>query len=465
MSTNIRTIKDNDGNVFYPQTDLHAIVDNGVPVGDVDVAPTFNSKKLINSGGVYNQYVYEFVNHGFINKLNGNFTSSNDFDSTDFIPVFEGLQYKIYSFVNSGSVAVIAFYDENKTFISSLSRSDSQQKITDGIIPNRTYYIRCSTNNWSGYTNSVAIFANNGIADALKYASQKCIKKETSADGYIEFTVPINQYVVDNSDYQDHLIDNETNIIDVNCYLKLPNSYTSYGKPSKLVMMCHGAGQSDISGFMNEPNYNNLVNEFTSHEYAVFDCSGYANTTYGCNFWGAPKGVSAWRKAYDYIVDNYNVERVISIYGFSMGGLTVMNLLNSEFPNVKCVALGSPVLDLYKCWNGGVQSQITTAYGVNVWNQELYAGNNPISNIFTYNSLDYFRKKLPPLKIWYGGTEDGTVLSYVDKSDAILIVNAIRNSNGIAYYREITGGGHSICYGGNANVNQEIRMFFDRYSY
>ena len=95
-------------------------------------------------------------------------------------------------------------------------------------------------------------------------------------------------------------------------------------------------------------HYNNLVNTFVDAGYAVFDCNGYNETFFGCNFWGSHRGVEAWRKAYDYIVKNYNVEDNVSIYGFSMGGLTALNLVLIGFPNVKCIALGSPVLDVEK---------------------------------------------------------------------------------------------------------------------
>lgn len=43
---------------------------------------------------------------------------------------------------------------------------------------------------------------------------------------------------------------------------------------------------------------------------------------------------------------DFNVEENLSIYGFSMGGLTAMHLVMNGFPNVKCIALALQCLIL-----------------------------------------------------------------------------------------------------------------------
>ena len=214
------------------------------------------------------------------------------------------------------------------------------------------------------------------------------------------------------------------------------------------------------TSWINIDSYNNLVNKFIDAGYAVFDCNGMNNDVH--DIWGCPRGIEAWRKAYEYIIKNYNVISDVYIYGFSMGGLTALNLINNHFPNVKAIALGSPVLWLKKYWDVAVSncsmlyfnSETAIAYSSN-----LVAGFDPYNNIVD----EKYIKNLPPIKIWYGGTEDGNNMPYVNKQHAIDIINGIKANNGIGYYREVANAGHEICYGANGNINKEILYWFNRF--
>jgi len=290
------------------------------------------------------------------------------------------------------------------------------------------------------------------------------------AAGWQHFTVPVNQYIVDNTDTDDELIDSESNIVNVDCVLKMPVSYTPTGKPVKLLMICHGAGRGvygdgtsfDSQGaWINITSYNDLVNKFVNAGYLVFDCNGYANTQLGCTFWGAPRGVEAWRKAYDYVVNNYNVEHSFSIYCFSMGGLTGLNLVLSNFPNVKCIALGSPVTALNQATYNNAGSALLDAYGMQSWDADApeLVGNDPQQSIIELSSTDYCFKNLPPLKIWFGGNE-----TWPEPNLALKLVNAIKNAGGKADFRLVDGTGHEICYGANDNINTEYLYFINRFN-
>lgn len=292
------------------------------------------------------------------------------------------------------------------------------------------------------------------------------ISKLPYRSGFIDFTVPVNQYVVNDNTTTNATIDNEDNIVDVNCALSLPSTYTPSGKPTRLIMMCHGSGKS-ISEWKETTPYKTLVKTFTDGGYAVFDCNGYSNSTEGNELghevWGCPRGLEAWRKAYDYVVKNYNVEENFSIYGFSMGGSTALNLVFSGMPNIKCVALGSPVVNIKLGWN----LILSHAYGSNdtTYNDDWKVkGYNPYEQIITINETPYIFKKLPPIKMWYGSTENGSSLVVVNKSLGKEMQTAIRNANGICYYREVDGAGHEICSGGNTHCNEEYLMWFNRYN-
>lgn len=213
---------------------------------------------------------------------------------------------------------------------------------------------------------------------------------------------------------------------------------------------------SDNKSWTELASYNALVSKFTDNGYAVFDCDGIDDTFNGANFWGSPLGYNVWKKAYEYVVKNYNVEKDFSIYGFSMGGLTALNLLFNNLPNVKCVALGSPVIDLSKCWlDTAPKAQMKLSFDTQEYGENM-VGYDPMSHIID----NKITANLPPIKIWYGSTETGLE---VNKDIAKDFVDAIRNGGGVAIYREILNAGHEICYGENATCNNEYYYWIKRF--
>jgi pimeloyl-ACP methyl ester carboxylesterase len=359
----------------------------------------------------------------------------------------------------SRDIGLSCFYDSSKTFISSHSN------FIDGVeVPENAMYIRCSipeTMIDSAFVGgSLSVPDDNGMIILSKNKQYE--------SGWIKFTVPVNQTIVSTNDTGGELSDSQ-NYVDVECVLRLPPSYTPYGTPTKLLMVCHGAGRGvtfphpeDGKAWIDLDSYNNLVNNFMANGYAVFDCNGYDNTMYGCSFWGAPKGVEAWKKAYDYVTDNYNVETSFSIFGFSMGGLTACHLAMNGFPNIKCVALASPVLDLEKCWESGQTTLMELGYGMSgAYDESKALGSNPMSHLITVGDKEYCLPKIPPIKVWYGSTEEGVA---VNKNYAIRLVNAMKNSGSYAIYREWQGAGHEICYGENAMSNLEYYLWINRFN-
>lgn len=279
--------------------------------------------------------------------------------------------------------------------------------------------------------------------------------------GFIQFNVSVNQVIPEVTTTDNIVSDNQV-FEDVGCMLKLPMDYTATGKSTKLLMVCHGAGRPVVGAetcWINTESYVNMINYFVNNGYAVFDCNGASNTHY--DFWGSPVGISAYRKAYEYVVNNYNVESDLYIYGFSMGGLTALNLIMNDFPNVKAVALGSPVINLEEAWNNNIATLYSTQ--TTTYSDSLVAGYNPYLLLKIFNNNEIIFKKLPPVKIWYGGNETHDVRPYVDKAVGQRFVNAIKNSNGVAQYREFANCGHEICYGSNQNAYIEFAMWLNRF--
>lgn len=310
---------------------------------------------------------------------------------------------------------------------------------------------------------------------SLTYYNERKTAKKPYQEGFIVFSVPSRITKSNNAVSASSVSEGSDDSVNVNCILKLPSSYTASGKPSKLIMICHGAGQS-AQQWSTNASYNALVNTFVNAGYAVFDCNGFKEGALGYSFWGDSRGVDVWRKAYQYVVDNYNVEHQFGLYGFSMGGLTALNLALSNFPNIKCIALGSPVVNLEDVFNSsdGNKAVINALYNMGEsYDASKAYGCNPFSRIITVNNNEYIFVGLPPLKMWYGSTEDGTstdtgtgeiIYGAVSKYKGHQLVNAINNAGGQAEYREVDGEDHKICYGGNAVVNNDYLLFFNRHN-
>lgn len=372
--------------------------------------------------------------------------ASNSWNLSEKIDV-TGLTY-VYFY---GGVGLTCFYDKNDNFISYVNG------VSDKIdLPSGTCYLRASVLNEYKDTALIVKYESLSYDEGVLTSNRKGYE-----EGYIHFTVPVNQTVVDETKSDNELLDSD-DCIDVDCILSLPKNYTAFGKPVKLIMMCHGSGQG-IGTWKDHEGYIDLVQMFRSRGYAVFDCNGFKNDELGWSFWGNQRGVEAWRKAYKYVTDNYNVEKTFSIYGFSMGGLTAMNLAFQGFPNIDCIALSSPVLNLEACWEDeSVRGVLKVLYGLgDKWDDSKVFGNNPYKHIIEFNGVKHCPFNLPPIKIWYGSEET----SYgVNKQYAIDMVEAIRNSGGWAQYREVRGSGHEICYGMNHYCNVEYMLYFERYN-
>lgn len=410
----------------------------------------YTTKKPNNLINKYRLIAGEYIN------TSGDVSNGNGWNRTDYIDISD------YTHITmTGGIGNSAFYNASKQFISTVS---SQQ--IGYAVPSGAVYMRCSV-----LDANLSTALLNGGSVQLPY-DDGCVviplhKKEYQA-GWIQFTVPVNQTIVKYNSTTSSKDDSQS-YIDVECVLKLPNTYTSNGVPSKLIMLCHGAGRgvtfpnpSDNKSWIDTDEYNRMVNYFVTNGYAVFDCNGYDNTWLGVNFWGAPKGIEAWRKAYEYIVDNYNVEREFTLFGFSMGGLTACSLMMNDFPNIKCAILASPVLDLEKCWEDGQTVFMQAGYGMTTsYDPNIIGGSDPTKHLVTINDIEYCLPKMPPIKIWYGSTENGIA---VNKAYAQRLVNAIQASGGFAVYREVAGAGHEICYGGNDNCNLEYYLWANRFN-
>lgn len=350
----------------------------------------------------------------------------------------------------SGGVGLTCFYKADGTLIKYV------QEGSEVFVPPNADYLIASILDTYLPTAMISRYKDQGYDNGFATLGKRGYEK-----GFIKFTVPVNQQQANNSASTNTSSEGTEDYVFVECILSLPITYRPTGAPAKLLMMCHGAGKG-VTEWSDQAGYKALVKKFVDRGYAVFDCNGFKNDALGWGFWGHQKGVEAWRKAYQYVVNNYNVENTFSIYAFSMGGLTAMSLALQNFPGIKSIAMGSPVLNLRACWDDpSVRPVLQQLYGLtDEWDSAKVAGSNPYTSILIVEDRKYCPKNLPPIKIWYGGAER---YYGVNKQYAIDFVDAVNNSGGRAEYREINGAGHEISYGNNELCNNDYVIFTERY--
>ena len=113
---------------------------------------------------------------------------------------------------------------------------------------------------------------------------------------------------------------------EIECVLRLPTTYSEYGKPTRLVLACHGAHgyiQSETGTWYNS-NWKSFMDSLLTEGYAVFDANVLPTSTGDAQMGfavGSPLYINVLKRAYDYIVENYNIYPKIFAHGTSMGGV------------------------------------------------------------------------------------------------------------------------------------------------
>ena len=309
------------------------------------------------------------------------------------------------------------------------------------------------------------------------------------SSGVVNFVVQLNTNLTHEGNTLS-IIDNEVTMPD-NAVLLLPTSYSASGTPTRLVINCHGAGTTVTASTssLTEP-VGWLVNGLG---YAVLDVNGVPkslSSNTGLHY-GSPLALQSYLKAYQYVIENYNIKSDgCFVMGTSMGGLTSFMLVQSGSIPVLAQAGMCPVTDHYKqayCqpWVSGInqRSQIAKLFGFTgtepTWtsnsmpsdeekqyylnNLDKVIGYNPMmKNVINWNTINPYSydrgdadeakayaqlvKFHPvPLKIWHND-DDGTVAQRYSS----YLVQAIRNAGGLAYLRKFPSGGHNAWNNGDA---------------
>lgn len=158
--------------------------------------------------------------------------------------------------------------------------------------------------------------------------------------------------------YSTATLDDQEELVNVTGVIALPKNYTPNGAPTKLIMMGHGGhGYVDethwypsIDIASNNYKWTRTIKSLLAAGYAVFDCNGYKDTLYEewYNMYkandvqvseGLPQVCQAYYKCYEYLIENYNLNPKIYIWGNSQGGHLAMNFSWYHRDIVACVSM------------------------------------------------------------------------------------------------------------------------------
>ena len=236
--------------------------------------------------------------------------------------------------------------------------------------------------------------------------------------------------------------------------IAFPDSYSTSGKPTRLVINCHGAGGT-VSTDDSQIEQQALTKYLLANGYAVMDVNGLPNDFSKINEIdirnniGSPIAIQSYIKAYHYCIENFNLKREVFVHGGSMGGISSTNLVLSNCIPVIAQSGFCPVLDTYnqiflRPWtNGAPKIALGKFYhlekdenGELIYDEEKIKGYNPMGRLLRIEDKEYMNYPVP-VKFWQ--CEDDQTVK-IDSTKRF--VKAIRNAGGIAYLRTFAEGGH-----------------------
>lgn len=234
------------------------------------------------------------------------------------------------------------------------------------------------------------------------------------------FTVPVNCYISDECAVTDKVQDSRK-LYDDCGMLILPESYTDDGAPTRLVIICHGAGGT-VSTDDSQIERQELTRYLVANGYAVMDVNGLPDK-YAAerdidirNNIGSPIAVRSYVKAYHYCMDHFNLKPDVFVHGASMGGISSTNLVLSGMIPVIAHSAYCPVLDTYNQiylhpWCDGLPKfALGKIYGLDVGDDGEYVYDE--SKVIGYNPAKNKKAETYPVPVKFWQCADDPVVSY-----------------------------------------------------
>ena len=150
--------------------------------------------------------------------------------------------------------------------------------------------------------------------------------------GYHKLAFPVQLTNTDTPTTTDWVLEDSLEFAPTYGILALPKTYSNTGKPTRLIIYCHGAGgrYTDSSTTINaddcDPNY------WLAEGYAVLDVDGGVWSSTIPSLY-VPEARISYENAYRIVVNSFNIcTDGIFLGGRSMGGTMCMQLVDSNIP-------------------------------------------------------------------------------------------------------------------------------------
>lgn len=181
--------------------------------------------------------------------------------------------------------------------------------------------------------------------------------------------------------------------------LALPESYTNEGKPTRLIIYCHGAGTNYSKDIARFPNDVLLPEYFLSEGYAILDMDGECYPNYEYQHTYIPESLQCYLAAYKWVVKNYNIcKDGIFLAGRSMGGGMCFSILNCGQIPVIAACPVVPVANTLWWWSymvSNYRERFATRAGF-VGSQPKWGSQQPL----TTAEQNYLKANFDALRRW-----------------------------------------------------------------
>ena len=357
--------------------------------------------------------------------------------------------------------AAIAFYDVSKEcvgyeLLTYNAEADGMELVTIDI-PEGACYLRATY--WDGEN-----IPNDAGEFYAEFASDEAAtngKREAVGD-YIYFTVPVNQAV---DEFWDNGYDESKLAIDMKDttgVLLLPSSYSKNGEKTKLIVYFHGWSHyvkygewgNGNAGFLEQKQY------WASKGFAVMDCNNWRHDLEsGQSGLGSRQSMEAYRKCFEWVKANFNIDERPYIVCGSAGGVTGINCTYS-WSDVRAAVWLDCWLKLSESYNSWsvAKSYFPELFGfanTTDWEEEKVKNYNPYQRVFEIGSTKYAVSPQCPIKvIWL---KQGYQAGFYD---------ALSNGGGRVSIRQVNLGSynddtlHSIIVSGGTDLNDPTRFTF-----
>lgn len=248
--------------------------------------------------------------------------------------------------VNSGYIIRYGVYeDEDGVFHELISQSTTRTTASYSHTGNiKCYLTFCKTD------------TNADVApteDIIKYVfyQGEGPKFALDAGGYMDFTVEVDTNVANVDD--DTLALQDAQVFENDCgRIYLPKTYKEEGKPTRLIVHCHGASQNYNNGAVFPKNSSLVtVDYLLAKGYAVMDVNGLPGTnSFPATTCGNPIAYRSYLAAYKWAVKNCNIYKEIFVVGISAGSIPALQISQIEtVPVLACVTYCG-LMDFSRGW-------------------------------------------------------------------------------------------------------------------